>query len=129
MKIAFTSQNRKDITGHAGQCRRFRIFELENEAVVSDAFVELAPDETFHASHHAWPSALEGVRVLVTGGMGPGLRHRLAALGVRAVVTSETSAERAIAALLAGKLQDEGLVAAAGGGCHDGGCGCGHGHH
>lgn len=130
MKIAFSSQNRKDITGHAGQCRRFRIFEVEGQSVVADSFVELPADQTFHSSHHAWPQALEGVRVLVTGGMGQGLRHRLAAQGVRAVVTAETSPERALAALLAGKLEDQGVAPVSGSGCHDEGsaCGCGHRH-
>jgi predicted Fe-Mo cluster-binding NifX family protein len=29
MKIAVTSQNRRDITGHAGRCRRFRVFGVD----------------------------------------------------------------------------------------------------
>ena len=35
MKIAVTSQNRKTVTGHAGKCRKFWIYEVEGSAVIS----------------------------------------------------------------------------------------------
>jgi predicted Fe-Mo cluster-binding NifX family protein len=30
MKIAVTSQNRREITEHAGRCRRFWVFDVED---------------------------------------------------------------------------------------------------
>jgi predicted Fe-Mo cluster-binding NifX family protein len=34
MKIAVTSQNRRDITGHAGRCRNFRVFDVDQGIVL-----------------------------------------------------------------------------------------------
>ena len=35
MKIAITSQNKREITGHAGKCRKFWIYEI-NEGKISN---------------------------------------------------------------------------------------------
>jgi predicted Fe-Mo cluster-binding NifX family protein len=130
MKIAITSQNRKEVTGHAGQCRNFWIVELEERKVANRTLVELGREETFHGTGSGFPPALQGVDVLVSGGMGPGLRQRLAARGITAIVTTETDVERAIAGVLAGTLTDEAAAQATTTGCHDHehSCGCGHGH-
>jgi hypothetical protein len=34
MKIAVTSQNRKTITEHAGKCRKFWIYNIQNQQVI-----------------------------------------------------------------------------------------------
>ena len=130
MKIALTSQNRKEVTGHAGQCRNFWIAELDERKVVSRSLVELERTETFHETGDGFPQALQGIDMLISGGMGPGLRQRLAARGIAAIVTTETDVERAIAGVLAGTLTDEAAAQAAAAGCHDHqhSCGCGHRH-
>jgi len=130
MKIAISSQNRKEVTGHAGQCRKFWIVELDQRKVVSRTLVEVEREETFHETGGGFPQALQGIDVLVSGGMGPGLRQRLAARGITAIVTTETDVEQAIAGVLAGTLTDEAAAQATTTGCHDHehSCGCGHGH-
>jgi predicted Fe-Mo cluster-binding NifX family protein len=130
MKIAISSQNRKQITGHAGQCRNFWVVELDEGSVTNRTLVELGREETFHGTGSGFPQALQGIDVLVSGGMGPGLRQRLAARGITAIVTTETDVEQAIAGVLAGTLTDEAAAQATTTGCHDHehSCGCGHGH-
>ena len=45
MKIAVTSQNRKTITGHAGKCRKFWIYEIVDKKVVDNTLLELALEQ------------------------------------------------------------------------------------
>ncbi len=109
MKIAITSQNRKDITGHAGKCRKFWLYEVENGQVHNKQLVELALEQSFHEVAHAsapatTPHPLAGISVLIAGGMGRGLQNRLKQQGILAVATSETEPDRAVAAWLAGSL-------------------------
>lgn len=104
MKIAVTSQNYREVTGHAGRCRNFWIFEAEDGALTGRRLLEL---EKRHSFHDALPHAshpLDAVEVLITGGMGDGLRLRLARRGIEALVTTETDPERAAAAWLEGRL-------------------------
>jgi hypothetical protein len=53
MKIAITSQNRKTITEHAGMCRKFWVYEVQNQSVVSKVMVELEKDQSFHELAHS----------------------------------------------------------------------------
>ena len=138
MKIAIASQNRRQVTAHAGQCRRFWVVDSDADPREPRTFVELEPAQTFHESHAGASHPLDGIGVLIAGGMGAGLRSRLAAKGVRCIVTAETDIERVLAAFAAGTLAD----APPQGDCHDhhhpkagahgphgGGpshCGCGH---
>jgi len=104
MKIAVASQNRENVTGHAGRCRRFWIYTVENNEVVGKEMLELAPDQIFHGSPPNAPSPLDGTDVLISGGMGEGLVRRLAVKGIQGVITSETDPDAAVAAYLDGSL-------------------------
>ena len=101
LKIAVTSQNRKTITGHAGKCRKFWIYDVAAGEVQGRALLELSIDQTFHAST---ASPLAGIDALISGGMGTGLQARLRQQGVTALVTPETDPDRAVIAFLAGTL-------------------------
>jgi predicted Fe-Mo cluster-binding NifX family protein len=121
MKIAVTSQNRRDVTEHAGRCRNFRVFEVADGAVLGSTFVELPREASFHDSSPHDPHPLDGVGVLITGGMGEGLRARLACRGIAALVTTERDPQRAVEAWLAGSLPLAAAHACArGAGCHGG---------
>jgi predicted Fe-Mo cluster-binding NifX family protein len=104
MKIAVTSQNRRDVTGHAGRCRNFWIFEIEDGIVLDRQLLELQQKDSFHDSLPHASHPLDGVEVLITGGMGEGLQMRLARRGIEALVTTETDPERAVQAWLEGCL-------------------------
>jgi predicted Fe-Mo cluster-binding NifX family protein len=104
MKIAVASQNRKTVTGHAGKCRKFWIYTVEGGAVKGRELLELPIEQSFHESARGAPHPLDGVQVLIAGGMGAGMRGRLEEKGILAVATAETDLERAVAAWLAGSL-------------------------
>jgi predicted Fe-Mo cluster-binding NifX family protein len=46
------------------------------------------------------------MNVLISGGMGPGLRYRLKQKGIEAHATPETDPDRAVAAWLEGRLEE-----------------------
>jgi predicted Fe-Mo cluster-binding NifX family protein len=132
MKVAVTSQNRREVTAHAGRCRNFWIYEVEAGRICGLKFLELPRESSFHDAPSHGPHPLDGIQVLITGGMGDGLRARLARRGIEALVTSETVPERAVQAWLDGHLprteprshghgvdHDEagGQVCSCGGGC------------
>jgi len=104
VKIAVTSQNRRTITEHAGKCRKFWVYDIEQSQVVGKTLLELPIEQSFHESAPHQPHPLDAVQVLIAGGMGPGLSHRLAAKGIAALVTSETDPDQAVAAYLQGAL-------------------------
>lgn len=107
MKIAVTSQNRKSITEHAGRCRKFRLFDIEDGRIVGTELLELAKEQAFHESspHEAHP--LDVVDVLISGGMGKGMVRRLGNKGITGIITSQSDPETAVQLYLEGKLQSE----------------------
>jgi predicted Fe-Mo cluster-binding NifX family protein len=104
MKIAVTSQNRRDVTGHAGRCRNFWVFDVNDGVVVDRLLLELPKEDSFHDSSPHARHPLDGVEILISGGMGDGLRARLARRGIEALVTTETDPELAVRAWLEGRL-------------------------
>jgi len=109
MKIAVTSQNRKTITGHAGKCRKFWLYEVAGQQVQDKQLIELSIAQSFHEVAHSGAAALaahplDGISCLIAGGLGRGLQNRLKHQGIQAIATAETDPDRAIAAWLAGTL-------------------------
>jgi predicted Fe-Mo cluster-binding NifX family protein len=101
MKIAITSQNKHSVTGHAGKCRKFWVYQIDDGKVTSKELLELPMEQTFHSSPANEPHPLDGIQTLISGGMGEGMRRRLAAKNVQAVVTEETDLDRAVEQFLA----------------------------
>jgi predicted Fe-Mo cluster-binding NifX family protein len=105
MKIAVTSQNRKTITGHAGKCRKFWIFEVDGRTVQDRSLLELPIEQSFHENPGDGPHPLDDIDVLISGGMGDNLHARLKRKGIDALVTPETNPEQAVMAYLQGQLE------------------------
>lgn len=101
MKIAVTSQNRESVTDHAGQCRKFWIYETEFADVVDKRLVELTAEQGLHDAR-----SLAGINVLISGGMASAMRYHLKQLGIQAVTTRESDPDRAVAAWLNGSLDE-----------------------
>ena len=118
-KIAVCSQNRKTVTEHAGKCRKFWVYDVEQGHVVSRNLLELSIEQSFHEAKDGQAHPLDEVDVLITGSIGGGLQQRLRQRGILGVVTSETDLDRAVAGFLVGKIQS---APAQGAGCSHG-CG------
>jgi len=104
MKIAVTSQNKQEITGHAGRCRKFWVYEIDEGKVSHKTLLELPVEQSFHESHPRKPHPLDDIQVLLTAGVGAGLRQRLARKGIKSIMTLEKDPDRAITAYLEGTL-------------------------
>lgn len=104
MQIAVTSQNRKTITEHAGKCRKFWIYDIQQGAVSGKHLIELPIEQSFHASHHQLAEPLASVNVLITASMGAGLHQRLKQNGILPVITFEENPDEAVIAFLKNDL-------------------------
>lgn len=105
MKIAIASQNRREITEHAGKCRKFWIYEISDNQIGKKTLLELPKEQSFHDSSPHDPHPLDNVQVLIAGSMGIGLQRRLGNQGIEAIVTSETEPDKAVTDYLEGTLE------------------------
>lgn len=117
MKIAVTSQNRKTVTEHAGRCRKFWIFEIEDNRIISRDLLELPKKQSFHDCDRHDVHPLDEVDVLISAGMGQGLVDRLARRGVTGVTTTERDPRQAVIHYLDGNLEVIRAHARGHGGC------------
>ncbi len=106
MKIAVTSQNQRTITGHAGRCRTFWVYDIADNAISDKRLVELAPDQTLHEIGHgvSVEHPLSGIEALISGGMGPGLAQGLIEQSITGLITAEKDPDAAVQAYLGGRL-------------------------
>jgi predicted Fe-Mo cluster-binding NifX family protein len=101
LRVAVTSQNRKTVTEHAGKCRKFWIYETRAGRVTGKTLLELPIEQSLHETPAGAPHPLDGVDVLITAGIGDGLRQRLGSRGIDTRVTSEQNPDAAVEAFIA----------------------------
>ena len=136
MRIAVTYENGQ-IFQHFGHTRQFKVYDVENGAVVSSYVAD-----TNGSGHGALAGVLHGLNadVLICGGIGGGARMALASAGIRLFGGVSGGADGAVEAFLAGNLAYNPNVQCShhdhhhgeGHACGDHGCGGGHscgGHH
>ena len=109
MKIAITCQNKKDVSGHAGKCTRFYIFDIkDNKEIVSKEFFELDPEMMLHNHFHGpTPEAhhpLFDMDVIITGDMGAGFPVKMQSKGIQAIMTDVKDIDEVIEKAIAGTL-------------------------
>lgn len=102
--IALTCQNRREITEHAGQCRNFLVYRIDDGEISPPQLLELPREASLHHWSGDTPHALDGIDVLISASMGDGLRHKLARRGIRTLLTSERDPLLAVQGLLHGPL-------------------------
>ena len=100
MKIAVTYAGGA-IFQHFGHTAQFKIYEVENGAVVSAQVVDT--DGHGHGALAGFLSA-QGVDTLICGGIGGGAQMALANAGIKLYGGIAGEADEAVAALLAGAL-------------------------
>ena len=121
--VAITSQNKKTITKHAGQCRNYLIYTIENDKITNKRILELGSDETlkytFHEDSSKDPKNLIfDVDILITGSIGEGGINRLAKQNVTAYIVEEKDPEIAVEKLIKGTLEAFSPVSHSLGGCN-----------
>jgi len=50
--VSITAQNRKTIFEHAGKCRNFLVYTIEDDIITNKKLLELAKEETLHNVLH-----------------------------------------------------------------------------
>jgi predicted Fe-Mo cluster-binding NifX family protein len=101
IKIAVTAQNRKTVSSHAGACRNYFIYTINNDGSYEKELLELAKEEslrfTFHDDESENPqNKIFEMDVVLTGGIGQGGVKKLAQRNVIARVINETDPDVAI---------------------------------
>ncbi|MBZ8139394.1 nitrogen fixation protein [Rubrivivax gelatinosus] len=126
--VAVAAQNRREVSEHAGRCRRFLLYRVCGTEIGAPELVELEAGESFHDAPAGQPHRLDGVDVLIGASMGGGLVAKLAARGIRAALTDERDPQAAVLRCAAGELQFVAppSPAPATGGQHACACSCNH---
>ncbi|OIP71565.1 MAG: nitrogen fixation protein [Oscillatoriales cyanobacterium CG2_30_44_21] len=104
MKIAVSSQNQTNVTGHLGHCQKFWIYDVDSMTIQNKQLLQLTKAQSFHESSPKESHPLDEVQVLISGGMGNGLSRRIESKGIKPIVTPETDPDAAVNAYLAGSL-------------------------
>lgn len=110
IKVAITSQNKRTVTKHAGECRNFLVYTIEDEKVISKEVLSLESNQTLKYTFHEDPSEIPfnhiyEMDILLTGSIGVGGVKKLAVNNVAAYVILEKDPDAAIEKLLNGTLE------------------------
>ena len=108
--VAITSQNKKTVTKHAGECKNYLIYTIEEYKVTNKIILELQENETlkytFHIDQNENPkNSLFDVDIILTRSIGRGGVNRLAKQNVIAYIIEEKDPEMAIEKLIKGTLE------------------------
>ncbi|PZV18624.1 MAG: nitrogen fixation protein [Leptolyngbya sp.] len=104
MKIAVSSQNQTQVTGHLGRCQKFWIYEVDDTTIQTKQLLQITKDQSFHESSPKDSHPLDTVQVLISGGIGRGLARRLQSKGIQPLITAETDLDAAVTAYLTDTL-------------------------
>lgn len=96
MKIAITSQNRRTVTVHGGRCRRFWIYQIDEQGSVEKNLLEIEKEQTFHEVTEADAHPLDGCDLVITGGHCPDFARKIEARGMKALPTTVEDPDLAI---------------------------------
>lgn len=102
MKIAIASKDFTTVSSHAGQTRHWLVYD--SAATDSPQRVTLEKEQLFHHFQDGGPHPLDGVEVIVAASAGDGFIRHMAKRGAEVLLTGETDAGKALAAVMAGEV-------------------------
>ncbi len=128
--VAVTFQNKKTISSHAGKCRNYLIYTINNSIIESKKVLELTINETLHSYFHNENSSKRHILfesdILLTKGIGTGAIEKLAKNGVACYKIEEDDPDYAVEKLINGTLEAMAPISNAVSGCN---CNCGNKEH
>lgn len=130
--VAVTSQNKKTIFEHAGKCRNFFIYTIDNNEIADKRLLMLSEEETLHNFFHQGnsnstvSSSLFDIDILLTRGIGEGAIQKLAQRNIACYKIEETDPDTAINKLISGTLEAMSPISHDKSGCN---CNCDSQHH
>jgi predicted Fe-Mo cluster-binding NifX family protein len=130
-KVAITAQDKLNITGHAGHCDFFFLYEIDEEGNFHKSSVEVNENDSLHNFLHGNPASfanhfIKNVDILLTQAIGQGAINKLMNHQVATYIIKENNPDTAIQKLIEGTLESYGSA-----NDHNGahaGCNCGGGH-
>lgn len=103
MKIAMAVEQGEQLAGHAGQARRWLVYDCQSAQPSAPREVVLEKAQVFHHWNDTGAHPLDGVDVIVARSAGDGFLRRMQARGVAVLLTAETHAGQALERVLAGE--------------------------
>jgi len=126
MKIAFPTNDKEKISAHFGRSKGFMIFEIKDGKVVSEEYLpntitghvqhttnEDPAQKHSHEHNHSVDTHERVARefanmdVVISGGMGYGMKSRFESAGIKIIITSEKNIKTALDLFLQGSLKHE----------------------
>lgn len=128
--VAIASQNKKEIFEHAGKCRNFIIYTINDSKIENKSILELDKEDTLHESCSNedidLKAKLNDSDILLTRGVGNGLINKLAKKNIACYKVLELDPDIAIEKLIKGTLEAVATTPSSNGsGCN---CSCGGEH-
>lgn len=109
MKIAVPVTSDNQIDNHFGHCEFYRVFTISDENKITDTQILKSPQGCGCKSDIAQVLALNGVSVMLAGGIGNGAIHVLGNAGINVVRGCSGNATEVINQYVAGSIIDSGL--------------------
>lgn len=107
MKIAIATRNYREVSGHAGQCRHWLLYDLSahraSQLLPAPQQVELQRDEVLHTFTDDRPHPLDGIDIAVVASAGDGFIRHMKKRGCEVLITGESDPALAITRILAGE--------------------------
>ena len=104
--IGVASDNFRKISGHAGKCCRFLVFDAQKGKAPRELErLEFRQELSIRDFSGNGPHPLDIVQVLIIGDAGPGIIGWMSARGIEVVRTSEADPAAAVATYLRGNLR------------------------
>jgi len=110
VKIAISTNHRQQVSAHAGKCRHFMIFDIEDGNIGAPTLLELDNGQTLHDLQPDQAHPLDPVSVLISASIGPCLHDKLAKRGILALLTDQDDPRLALQQFQAGTLPDAGAA-------------------
>jgi len=104
MKIAITSPNAKTISGHAGKCPGYLIYDIDENKNIQKSHIKLSKEQVF--KNFSGPLSqspnhpLNGIDIFITQSLGDGLGNRLNKDGIKVYTTEITNPEEIVQSIL-----------------------------
>ena len=123
--VAVAFQNKKTVFEHAGKCRNYLIYTINEAEIESKKLLELTKEETLHSFFHGENNLkrnnLLEVDILLTKGIGTVAFDKLTRYGVTCYKIEENDPDEAINKLINGTLEAVSPVSYNKSGCN---CNC-----
>lgn len=104
MRIAVPSSDFTTVSGHAGQSRRWLVFDWSADVPDPAATrIELEKHEVFHRFKGNGPHPLDGVELIITHSAGDGFLRRMRKRNVEVLLTGESNPRAALGKLFSGE--------------------------